>query len=221
MAALSKTHTLLVIDDDIAGDARRRERAIRNITKVADTLGYDTQQKERILEHVRFFAQYDERDGSQPREECAAHYLKDRKGDTEVPVLAFVDNSFATERLHGQQILADLKSEAQQRGERLPAMVWISSYPAPPGVIAAEKLSLNDDNPKAVFELAKSPFQEKPKWDGRDATWKAYREPAEKSDDQVLIHTLRDAFESIAGRPNQKPWKEWVSQRGDKEPSIS
>ena len=56
------------IDDDIAGDARRRERAIRNITKVADTSDMTRSKKTRILEHVRFFAQYDERDGSQPRE---------------------------------------------------------------------------------------------------------------------------------------------------------
>ena len=141
--------------------------------------------------------------------------MKVRKGDTEVPVLAFVDNSFATERLHGEQIVADLKNEAQQRGEILPAVVWISSYPAPPNIVAAEKLSLNAYDPKEIFDLARSPYKES-KYDGSS---KGYKE-LEKSKDQVLVHTLRDAFETIAGRPNQKPWKDWVSQRGDKEPSI-
>ena len=223
MSDSSKTPTILVIDDDVAGDERRRKQAIRNITKVVDTLGYDSQQKERILEHVRFFAQYDERDGSQPREECAVHYLKDRKGDTEVPVLAFVDNNFEAGsygQQHGREIIADLKNEAEKRG-KYSRLSYGSVRIALLKILLMQKLSLNAYDPKAIFDLAKSPFQEKPKWDGRDATWKAYREPAKKSEDQVLIHTLRDAFETIAGRPNQKPWKDWVSQRGDKEPSVS
>jgi hypothetical protein len=220
MPDAKKQPVILVIDDAIANDEWRKESAIRTITEVIDTLGYDAQQKELIMNNVRFFAQYDEHDGPQPREECAAHYLKDRKGDTEVPVLAFVDNTFKVskdyENYHGHEIISDLKSEAEKRGEKIqPAIVWISTNSPPENTIDAEKLTLQADDPKAIFELAKSPFQKPKEWDGRRATWDSFYEESKKSKDQVLVHTLRDAFEAIAGRPAQQPWKTRVAPAAD------
>ncbi len=209
-----KRPTILVIDDELAENTFIQRKVMKTIIHVANELGYDGQQKQRILESIKFFAQYNEHDGKQPAEECAEHYLKTRNGDTEVPVLTFVDNNFSGAwdsdddviHSHGEEIKETAREEAAKRGERPPALVWISSDSGGDDIIAARKGALERDVAKLdgeeILDYAKQRHRE---FQGEDNTVVGYRNRT--PDEQVIVHALRDAFEAIVGRPATQPWK--------------